>query len=157
LWIGRRTISRRFADPLRAAPIRVKAGALGENMPCRDLLLSADHALFVGGILIQAGALVNGVSILRETDMPETFVYYHVETEDHALILVENAPAETFVDNVARGGFDNWAERQELHPEGRPVAELQLPRAKARRQIPARIRAALDRRAQAIGAVAPAA
>jgi hypothetical protein len=156
-WIGRRTVQKRFSDPLRVAPVRVRAGALGENLPARDLLLSADHALFVGGILIQAGALINGASILRETELPESFVYYHVETEDHALILVESAPAETFVDNVSRKSFDNWLDHPALVANGRIVPELPLPRVKSRRQVPASIRAALARRAQAIGAPATAA
>jgi serralysin len=157
VWIGRQTVMRRFADPLRLAPVRVKAGALGDNIPCRDLLLSAEHALFVGGVLIQAGALVNGTSIRREWDMPETFVYYHVETEDHALILVDDAAAETFVDNAERRRFDNWAEHAALYPEGRSIPELPLPRVKARRQLPSSLRAALDRRALALGEAAPAA
>ena len=145
-WIGRRTVSARFADPLRCWPIRVKAGALGDKVPTRDLLLSPDHALLVGDVLIHAGALVNGTSILRETEVPSFFVYYHVELEDHALILAENAPAETFVDNVDRLGFDNWAEHEALYPGGRVVNEMPWPRAKARRQVPLAIREALDER-----------
>jgi hypothetical protein len=156
VWIGRRTVSARFADPTRCWPIRIKAGALGENVPRRDLLLSPDHALRVDDVLIHAGALVNGTSIVRETRVPETFVYYHVELDDHSLILAENAPAETFVDNVDRMGFDNWAEHEALFPDGKPVDEMTYPRAKARRQVPPRIRAALDERAGMIGAEVPA-
>jgi hypothetical protein len=131
--------------------VRVAAGALGENIPARDLLLSPDHALRVGGVLANAGALVNGTSIRRETRAPETFVYYHVELEDHALILAENAPAETFLDAVDRLGFDNWEEHLALYPEGRTVRDMPYPRAKARRQLGAEIRAMLDARANAIG------
>ena len=151
VWIGRRTVSARFAEPMRCWPIRVKANALAENVPSRDLLVSPDHALLVDDVLIQAGALVNGTSIVRVTRVPETFVYYHVELDDHSLILAENAPAETFVDNVDRMGFDNWAEHEALFPGGKPVAEMPYPRAKARRQVPPRIRAALDERAATIG------
>jgi hypothetical protein len=147
-WIGVRAIATRFADPLRCWPIRVKAGALDENVPARDLLLSPDHALLVGGVLIHAGALVNGVSILRETEVSELFTYYHVELDDHALILAENAPAETFVDNVDRLGFDNWAEHEALWPEGKPIVEMPYPRAKAHRQVPAAVRALIAARAQ---------
>ena len=146
-WIGVQTISRRFADPLRVLPIRVKAGALGDNVPFRDLRLSPDHALYVDGALIQAGALVNGTSIIRETTTPEVFVYYHIETDDHSLILAENAPAETFVDNVDRMNFDNWAEHEALYPNGRAIVELVYPRAKAFRQVPRNIRAAIAARA----------
>jgi hypothetical protein len=152
-WIGRQTVAARFADPLRSWPIRIKADALADNVPSRDLLLSPDHALLVGDVLIHAGALVNGTSIVRETDVPSVFVYYHVELDDHSLILAENTPAETFVDNVDRLNFDNWAEHEALYPEGKPIEEMRHPRAKGRRQVPMNIRAALDARAQAIGAV----
>ena len=74
------------------------------------------------------------------------FVYYHVELDDHSLILAENTPAETFVDNVDRMGFDNWAEHEALFPGGKPIEEMPYPRAKARRQVPMQIRAALDAR-----------
>ncbi|MCB8881487.1 Hint domain-containing protein [Acidisoma cellulosilytica] len=150
-WIGVQTISTRFADPLRNLPIRVKAGAIAENLPARDLLISPDHALLVNGVLICAGALVNGSSIVREADVPPIFVYYHIELDDHSLILAENVPAETFVDNVDRRNFDNWAEFEALYPEGKNVQELLYPRANSHRQVPVSIRTALADRALAIG------
>lgn len=152
VWLGRLKVAARFVDPVRSHPIRIRAGALGDNLPLRDLLVSPDHALLVEGLLIHAGALVNGTSIVRETRVPEFFDYYHVELADHALVLAEGVPAETFIDNVDRMHFDNWAEHEALYPEGRVLEEMPLPRAKSRRQVPARIRAALDRRAEAIGA-----
>jgi hypothetical protein len=150
-WLGIQTVSLRFADKLRVLPIRIRAGALAENVPARDLLVSPDHALLVGGVLIQAGALVNGSSIIRETNVPTSFVYYHVEVDDHSLILAENTPAETFVDNVDRLGFDNWAEHEALYPNGKPINELSYPRAKSHRQVPASVRVMLAARAQALG------
>jgi hypothetical protein len=63
-------------------------------------------------------------------------------------------PAETFIDNVDRLAFDNWEEHVALYPEGRSLEELPNPRAKACRQVPARIRAALDALAIDIGAAA---
>ncbi len=158
-WIGRQTVSTRFGDPLRVLPIRIRAGALGDNVPCRDLLVSPDHALLVGDVLIQAGALVNGTSIVRETNVPERFTYYHVELDDHSLILAENTPAETFVDNVDRLPFDNWAEHEALYPDGKAIVEMRYPRAKAARQLPRTVSARLEARGRRLygAAVAEAA
>ena len=149
-WIGRQTISTRFADPLRVLPIRIKAGALGENSPVRDLLLSPAHAIKVDEILVQAGALVNGGSIVREANVPETFVYYHVELDDHSLLLAEGVPAETFVDNASRENFDNWDEHLNLYPEGRGIPEMPYPRAQSARQVPMAIQRRLALRAAEI-------
>ena len=152
IWLGLQTISTVFADPIRVWPIRIKAGALAENVPSRDLLLSPDHAVLVDGALIQAGALVNGTSIVRETTVPQVFIYYHVELDDHSLVLAENTPAETFIDNVDRLAFDNWAEHEAAYPDGKPLVEMPYPRAKAYRQVPSSVRARLAERATAIGA-----
>jgi Hint domain len=149
-WIGRQTVSTRFTDPLRILPIRIKAGALSENVPSRDLLLSPDHAILVHDVLVQAGALVNGTSIVGEINVPEKFTYYHIELDDHSLILAENTPAETFVDNVDRMAFDNWDEYEALYPEGKSVAEMPYPRAKAHRQVPRAIRERLVARGAAL-------
>jgi hypothetical protein len=147
-WIGRQTVSRRFLDELRL-PVCVKAGALADAVPSRDLHLSPDHALFIDGVLIQAGSLVNGTSIVRSHDGPPVFTYYHVEVDDHALILAENTPAETFIDNVGRMSFDNWREHEALYPEGKAMTELPHPRAKAHRQVPGAMRVRLAERGAA--------
>ena len=145
-WLGVHTVSMMFADRVRFLPIRVRAHALGDNLPARDLLLSGDHALLVDGLLIQAGALVNDTSIVREHRVPATFRYYHVEVADHSLLLAENVPAETFVDNVDRMAFDNWADHRALYPEAPAIAEMEHHRAKARRQVPPATRARLAAR-----------
>ena len=149
-WIGVQTVSTVFADALRVLPIRIKAGALAQNVPSRDLLVSPDHALFIEGVLVQAGALVNGSTITREAHLPSTFTYYHLETADHSLILAENTPAETFIDNVDRMAFDNWREHEALG-EGEPILEMSYPRAKSQRQVPTAIRRRLTERAEALG------
>jgi Hint domain len=149
-WIGKQKVSMTFADKNRVTPIRIRAGALGENVPSRDLLVSPCHAILVDGNLIQAGALVNGSSVTRLADVPGVFTYYHIELDDHSLIFAENAPAETFVDNVDRLAFDNWAEHEALFPNGKEVPELPYPRAKSHRQVPRRTREMLAARAAAI-------
>ena len=148
-WIGRQIVSSRFIEKLQL-PIRVKAGALLENVPRRDLLVSPGHALLVDGVLVEAGALVNGTSIVHEENVSTIFTYYHVEVVDHSLIFAQGAPAETFIDNVDRANFDNWNEYQALYPEGKAIAELPYPRAKAYRQVPRSIRESLAKRAIAL-------
>ena len=152
-WLGRSVTSTRFADPLRSLPIRIKAGALANNLPARDLLVSPCHAMFLGGVLIQAGALVNGGSIVRETAVPEVFTYYHVELASHELLFAEGAATESFVDNVDRMHFENWAEHEALGDVA-PIEEMPYPRAKAARQVPVAVRRMLEARLARFAAAA---
>ena len=75
--------------------------------------------------------------------MPERFTWYHIELASHALILAENIPVETFIDNVDRLAFDNWAEHEALYGQAEALHEMELPRAKSARQVPVEIRARL--------------
>ena len=153
-WIGHRTVSTRFADRLSSFPVLVQAGALAEGVPARDLYLSPDHALLVEGILVHAVALVNGLTIRQLDQMPqERFTYWHVELEDHDLILAEGTPAETFVDNLSRRSFDNWAEYEDCYGDENSIAELPLPRVTVRGQLSRAIGARLRERAVAMAKI----
>ncbi|GGC76750.1 Hint domain-containing protein [Chelatococcus reniformis] len=157
-WIGRRQVVAMFADPVQAYPVRIVAGALGGGLPVRDLLLSPDHALLVDGVLVQAGALVNGSSIARVERPDARFTYFHIELDDHALILAEGAPAETFVDNVTRRRFDNYSEYEALFGDGEAcIPELELPRIKSARQMPRAMCERLSAEAAALGFLSQAA
>lgn len=155
-WVGRQTIATRFANPDRVLPVRIRAGALGDGLPVRDLLVSPAHALLVDSILVNAGALVNGTTIRREDDVPEVFTYHNIELAEHDLILAEGTPAETFVDNVDRGAFDNGAEHAALYGDV-TIPEMDLPRATSHRQVPAATRQRLAQVAAALDGTAAAA
>jgi len=146
-WLGRSTRSRAFADPTRVYPIRIKAGALGESLPVRDLLVSPGHAVLIDGVLVQAAALVNGTSIVREMAMPETFTYYHVELDGHELLVAEGVATESFLMGVEDMGFDNLAARPAVSVA---PTEMAYPRVKAARQVPASVRDMIAARAAAI-------
>ena len=118
-WIGKQTRQPHdLKNPLRSHPILIKAGALGNNLPHRDLYVSPDHAMFFEGLLINAGAFVNDISIIK-TEPKEAFTYYHIELENHALLIAEGASAESYLpQNEHRLEYDNGAEYEELYPHG---------------------------------------
>jgi len=143
-WIGRQTVQKMFAGD-RARPVRVAAGALGAGLPYSDLVLTVDHALILDGLAINAGALVNGATITLDPldSLPERVTYYHVETEDHAVILANGTPAETYVDYAQRRLFDNFQDFLDLYGEERSIPEMGLPRISTPGLIPPALRARL--------------
>jgi len=94
-WIGSRSYPG-FTAPQHDRPVRIKAGALTEGVPARDLLVSPDHALWLDGLFVAAGHLVNGTSITRGETIRD-LTYWHVELDRHDLLLAENTPAESFL------------------------------------------------------------
>jgi antigen 43 len=115
-WVGYATIDlANHAQPEMAAPIRVKAGALGENTPKRDLVLSPEHCLILDGRCVPVKLLVNGGSIVREFPTAP-ITYYHIELENHGILLAEGAEAESYLDTGNRSNFDNADVPRLLHP-----------------------------------------
>jgi len=141
----RQTISTRFGPAERLMPVRFAAGSLGEGLPHADLTVTADHGMLVGGVICHAGALVNGATITRVSlaEMGKSYTVFHIETEEHDIILANGAPAETFIDNVSRRSFDNYAEFETLYGDVPEMEELPYPRAMSARQVPGFIRAKL--------------
>ncbi len=155
LWIGRKQIEPLRCDPRHGRPVRVCAGALGQG-PAHDLLLSPWCALLVGGVLVEASALVNGTTVRREEI--GAFCFFGLEFADQELVLADGIAVESFVappgcgtpddDGFEEGLpgdslFDNWPERLMLRPEWETGAELPLPRARSARQVPRAVRALL--------------
>jgi hypothetical protein len=115
-WLGRRSYAGRFlGEQAHLLPVRIRAGALADGIPQRDLLVSPLHAMFLDGALIPASALLNGTSIVRETAI-ENVEYIHIELANHDLIWAEGAASETFVDDHSRNMFHNVAEYHALYP-----------------------------------------
>lgn len=86
-------------------PVRIKAHAFGLNQPCRDLLVTPEHTIFVDGGLIPARMLVNGRSIIVDTTI-EQFTVYHIETKDHSILLSENLTTESYLNTDNRHLFN---------------------------------------------------
>ncbi|GEP01803.1 Hint domain-containing protein [Methylobacterium haplocladii] len=106
-WLGHRTIEcNKLRNRTDALPIRISAGALGEHRPSRDLLVSPAHGLcfdVMGEILVPAVALVNGTTITQED--VELVTYWHVELDNHDILVAEGQPSESYLDVGNRGFF----------------------------------------------------
>jgi hypothetical protein len=105
-WVGRRTVDvARHPRPWDVAPVRVQAGAFGAGQPTRDLILSPDHAVRVGDLLIPIRYLLNGATVAQEFAPRAT--YFHVELDTHDLVLAEGLACESFLDTGNRRAFVN--------------------------------------------------
>ena len=126
-WLGRQSYDRRFAvRNSEKMPVRIAAGALAEGLPQRDLFISPGHSILIGGQLILAKLLVNGVNI-TQGEAPERIDYIHIELEGHDCVLAEGCWAETYADAPGmRAQYHNAEEFGRLYPDHIHAAELSL-------------------------------
>jgi hypothetical protein len=116
-WIGRRAYAGwlAFSNP-DLQPIRFAAGSIADAVPCRELLVSPEQAMFIDGMLIPARLLVNGRTIAQAEAMDEV-QYFYLELDRHAVIFAEDAASESFIDDDSRGMFNNMYEFHALYPD----------------------------------------
>jgi hypothetical protein len=148
-WIGRYSFKK--SDPSKswvkdALPVRVARSALAPDVPRADLFVTQAHALFIDGVLVPAGCLINGTTItLDDARDNDELEFYHIKLETHDVIYAEEAPCETLLqvdENAA-----NFAEYFRLYgvpsSEPMPCAPL-LTYNGARSEIKSRLRSALS-------------
>ncbi|SFM69979.1 Hint domain-containing protein [Methylobacterium pseudosasicola] len=137
-WIGQRHYPGLTA-PQADRPVRIRAGALADGAPARDLWVSPDHALLLDGLLVAAGHLVNGRTITRGEAVTD-LTYWHVELDSHDMLLAESVPAESFLPVAGlRAQFDGAIvpsdRRAAPTPYGERVEDGPLLKALVRRLI----------------------
>ena len=116
VWLGHRQVDAvRHPRPETTWPVRVRAGAFGDRIPARDLLLSPDHSVLADGVLIPIRCLINGATITQERC--QRITYWHVELPRHAAILAEGLAAESYLDTGNRAAFDNAGAVVAAHPD----------------------------------------
>jgi hypothetical protein len=126
-FLGRQSYTAPFLAANRAKwPVRISAGALGEDLPARDLFVSPGHSMLVGQSLILAENLVNGLTI-RQTKPTETINYIQIELDSHDCVLAEGTWSETYADAPGlRAQFHNAGEFWTLYPDYKTPETLQL-------------------------------
>ena len=120
-WIGHRHVDcRRHTTPEAVRPVRIAAHAIAPSRPGRDLFLSPDHALFLEDVLIPVKYLINGSTVAQVPTNAVT--YFHIELDQHDVVLAEGLAAETYLDTGDRASFANGASHIRLHPEFGPLS-----------------------------------
>jgi hypothetical protein len=116
VWIGHRRIDcNSHPEPEKVWPVRISANAFGSGLPCRDLWVSPDHAIYVGDALIPVKYLMNGKTVAQMRI--DTVTYYHVELARHDVVLSEGLPTESYLDTGDREKFSQAGVRIALYPD----------------------------------------
>jgi Ca2+-binding RTX toxin-like protein len=105
-WVGRRDLT--AAEMARAShlrPVRIRAGALGNGLPERDLLVSPNHRILIANektslyfddreVLVAAKHLIalDGVDVVEVDDL----AYIHIMFDQHEVVLSDGAWTESF-------------------------------------------------------------
>ncbi|WP_346344013.1 Hint domain-containing protein [Gluconobacter cerinus] len=105
-WAGQAHCTVRPHLPLDQAgyPVRVLKDAIADGVPFKDLLVTAEHCLFFDGKFVPVRMLVNGRSIFYDTSIT-SYDYYHIETEDHSVIMADGMLTESYLDTGNRRSF----------------------------------------------------
>ncbi|MDG1530796.1 MAG: Hint domain-containing protein [Paracoccaceae bacterium] len=122
-WVGFKKIAPRLSPASMVNPICICAGALGDNVPSRDLFVSPDHGILVDGLMVDARVLTNGRSIFQVAKVPiEGFYYFHVEIEDNLPLLAENTPSESFISTSNNKNVDTANDAGTMYCEGERIS-----------------------------------
>jgi Hint domain len=110
-WIARYPLKK--SDPSKpwvkdALPVRISPSALAPDLPHADLYVTGGHYLFLDGLLVPVGNLINGTSIRRDERDCDEMEFFHIKLENHDVIYAEGAPVDSLL-NVDESAV-NFAE-----------------------------------------------
>ncbi len=123
-WTGSRTLGKQeLAENPHLRPVRIRAGALGQSQPSKDLTVSPQHKVYLSdpalqllfGVeeaLVPAKGLVDGHTVV-ESDTDEV-TYYHIMFDRHEVVHANGAWSESFYPGATALGSLNDASRNEL-------------------------------------------
>ncbi|TLP64266.1 hypothetical protein FEE96_10795 [Parasedimentitalea maritima] len=105
-WVGRRNLNEHdLASKPQFAPVQIRANALGNGMPERDMYVSPQHRMLITGalsellfgdpeVLVPALHLINDYNILRATSNDVTYI--HLLFDQHEIIQADRTWSESF-------------------------------------------------------------
>jgi hypothetical protein len=150
-FVARTTCEVNHLRAIGKMPVVISAGALGELGPERDTYMSPSHAIHFEGHLVEAGALINGESVVQLETWQDagTITYFNIELQSHSLIWANGILAETYFANYRTNGFsrdswDNYAQYIQLYGRSELMDELSMPRIPFARQLPVSLRLLLQ-------------
>jgi len=106
IWVGRAQCNVRPYLPLDQAgyPVRVVKDAISDGVPFKDMLITSEHCLFFDDKFVPVRMLVNGRSIFYDTTIT-SYEYYHIETQEHSVIMADGMFTESYLDTGNRRAF----------------------------------------------------
>jgi hypothetical protein len=158
-WIGSRVFLNDRSETLqRISPIRIRAGALGQGLPARDLYLSPQHRVLVRSRIAERMfgqdevlVAVKHLLALEGVDAVEDFgevEYFHILFDQHEIVYADGLEAESlFTGAQALKALDADAraeiltifpELAEMTPEAQPKPARLMPVGRMARQLAAR-------------------
>lgn len=123
-WVGRRDLTAaELAVKPRFNPVRIAQGALGGNLPERDMLVSPQHRMLMTGaraellfgeheVLVAATHMVGMAGVDRV--MPDEVSYIHILFDRHEVVRADGAWSESFQPGVQTMTGLEAAQRAEI-------------------------------------------
>jgi hypothetical protein len=86
------------AWPVATRPLRIARSAIDDNVPSSDLYVTPSHALYLDGVLVPAGDLVNGTTIaVDDADELDVIEYFHIMFEQHDVVDAQGVICESLL------------------------------------------------------------
>lgn len=105
-WAGRAhaMVRPELPDDEAGYPVRILKDAISAGVPYKDMLITAEHCLYFEGRFVPARMLVNNTSIFYDRAIT-SYDYYHIETQEHAVIIADGMLTESYLDTGNRRAF----------------------------------------------------
>ncbi|GCD75272.1 hypothetical protein NBRC3299_1564 [Acetobacter pasteurianus NBRC 3299] len=110
IWVGKAhaIVRAEMPDDEAGYPIRILKNAIAQGVPYKDMLITPEHCLFFDGQFVPARMLVNGKTVFYDKSIT-SYNYYHIETDEHSVVVADGVFTESYLDTGNRNAFQNSA------------------------------------------------